>query len=102
MAKNKSFAFLFWKTFKIFLKNNCQKVCTFKKNVVPLHSLYNHRCLNGLLSEVYRSLIGLLSESYRTFIGVLSDFYRSLIGISSTHLKRFIIFYILYYGNIHY
>ncbi len=69
MAKNKSFAFLFWKTFKIFLKNNCQKVCTFKKNVVPLHSLYIHRCLNGVLSDLYR-----------TFVGVLSDFYRSLIG----------------------
>ena len=39
MAENKLFAFLFWKTFKIFLKNNCQKICTFQKNVVPLHSI---------------------------------------------------------------
>ena len=39
MAINESFAFLFWKTFKIFLKNNCQKICTIEKFVVPLHSI---------------------------------------------------------------
>ena len=36
MAQNEPFAFLFWKTLKIFYKNNCQKICTIKKNIVPL------------------------------------------------------------------
>lgn len=39
MAQNEPFAFLFWKTLKIFLKNNYQKICTIKKNIVPLHSI---------------------------------------------------------------
>ena len=40
MAVNESFAFLFWKTFEIFLKNNCQKICTIHFFVVPLHSIF--------------------------------------------------------------
>lgn len=39
MAQNELFAFLFWKTLKIFLKNNCQKICTIKKFVVILQSI---------------------------------------------------------------
>ena len=40
MAVNESFAFLFWKTFEIFIKNNCPKICTIQKFVVPLHSIF--------------------------------------------------------------
>lgn len=37
MAENEPFAFLFWITLKNFIKNNCQKICTIQKFVVPLH-----------------------------------------------------------------
>ncbi len=45
VAENKSFAFLFWITFEFFRKNNCQKICTIKKNVVPLHSISRRKFL---------------------------------------------------------
>ena len=40
IAENKQFAFLFWKTFEIFLKKNRLKICTIKNFVVPLHSIF--------------------------------------------------------------
>ena len=39
VAYLQSLAFLFWKTFENFIKNNCQKICTIEKFVVPLHSI---------------------------------------------------------------
>ena len=45
VAENKSFAFLFWITFEFFRKNNCQKICTIKKKVVPLHSISRRKIL---------------------------------------------------------
>ena len=40
VANLQRFAFLFWKTLKKFFKNNCQKICTIEKNVVPLHRFF--------------------------------------------------------------
>ena len=37
------FAFLFWKTLKNFLENNCRKICTIEKFVVPLHPISINR-----------------------------------------------------------
>ena len=39
MTDNVVKAFLFWKTLKFFLKNNCPKICTIQIFVVPLSSI---------------------------------------------------------------
>ena len=88
MHKISKVAKSFGQLLKIFLKNNCQKICTIQIFVVPLPSISPTNVYDALQLMNYR---GISSP-----IKILA--HNILIGLFTT--RKVILYYI--YGNIHY